>query len=187
VIADIADNAGGGAPADSTFMLRAVLGRALTDVGFALLYDPQAVAFCHEVGVGAELDLRIGGKLGPASGEPLDVRATVRGLARKATQVGLSGLVGLGDAAWIEIAGVHVILASARTQCFHPTAFTALGLDPTTLKAVVVKSTNHFRAGFDPIATEVLYVDTPGAIRSDFANIPYQRFKSAYWPKVENP
>jgi microcystin degradation protein MlrC len=187
VIADIADNAGGGAPADSTFMLRAVLERGLTDVGFALTYDPQAVAFCHEVGVGAELDLRVGGKLGPASGEPLDVRATVRGLARKATQVGLSGLVGLGDAAWIEIAGVHVILASARTQCFHPTAFTALGLDPTSLKALVVKSTNHFRAGFDPIATEVLYVDTPGAIRSDFANIPYQRFKSPYWPKVENP
>jgi microcystin degradation protein MlrC len=187
VIADIADNAGGGAPADATFMLRAVLDRGLTDVGFAILYDPQAVAFCHEVGVGAELDLRIGGKLGPSSGDPLDVRASVRGLARKATQIGLSGLVGLGDAAWIEFAGVHVILASARTQCFHPTAFTGLGLDPTTLKALVVKSTNHFRAGFDPIAAEVLYVDTPGAIRSDFANIPYQRFRSPYWPKVEAP
>jgi microcystin degradation protein MlrC len=187
VIADIADNAGGGAPADSTFLLRAVLERGLTDVGFAVLYDPQAVAFCHEVGVGAVLDLRIGGKLGPSSGEPLDVRATVRGLARKATQIGLSGLVGLGDAAWIEVAGCHVILASARTQCFHPTAFTGLGLDPTSLKALVVKSTNHFRAGFDPIATEVIYVDTPGAIRSDFANIPYQRFKSPYWPKVEDP
>ncbi len=187
VIADLADNAGGGAPSDSTFMLRAVLERGLTDVGFALLYDPQAVAFCHEVGVGAEFDLRVGGKLGPSSGEPLDVHATVKGLALKATQVGLSGLVGLGDAAWIEVSGVHVILASARTQCFHPTAFTALGLDPTTLKALVVKSTNHFRAGFDPIATDVLYVDAPGAIRSDFANIPYQRFKSPYWPKVETP
>jgi microcystin degradation protein MlrC len=187
VVADIADNAGGGAPADSTFLLRAVLDRGLSEVGFALLYDPQAVAFCHEVGVDAEIDLRIGGKLGPSSGEPLDVRATVRGLARKATQVGLSGLVGLGDAAWIEVAGVHVILASERTQCFHPSAFTGLGLDPTTLKALVVKSTNHFRAGFDPIAADVIYVDTPGAIRSDFANIPYRRFKSPYWPKVEAP
>jgi len=187
VVADIADNAGGGAPADSTFMLRAVLDRGLKDVGFALMYDPEAAAFCHEVGLGATIDLRIGGKLGPSSGAPLDVRATVRGLERKATQIGLSGLSGLGDAAWIEIDGVHVILASARVQCFHPTAFTNLGLDPTTLKAVVVKSTNHFRAGFDPIAAETLYVDTPGAIRSDFANIPYERFKSPYWPKVETP
>jgi microcystin degradation protein MlrC len=187
VIADIADNAGGGAPADSTFFARAILERGLADVGIALFYDPQAVAFCHEVGVGAEIDLRVGGKLGPASGDPLDVQATVRGLAKNATQVGLSGLVGLGDAAWIEVAGVHFILASQRTQCFHPTAFTALGLDPTTLRSVVVKSTNHFRAGFDPIATDVVYVDTPGAIRSDFAAIPYQVFKAPYWPKVENP
>ncbi len=187
VVADIADNAGGGAPADSTFVARAVLQRGLTDVGLALFYDPQAVAFCHEVGVGAEIDLRIGGKLGPASGDPLDVQATVRGLARNATQVGLSGLVGLGDAAWIEVAGVHFILASQRTQCFHPTAFTALGLDPATLRVLVVKSTNHFRAGFDPIATDTVYVDTPGAIRADFANIPYQRFKAPYWPKVERP
>jgi microcystin degradation protein MlrC len=187
VVADIADNAGGGAPADSTFVARAILERGLTDVGLAIFYDPQAVAFCHEVGVGGEIDLRVGGKLGPASGDPLDVHATVRGLARKATQVGLSGLVALGDAAWIEVAGVHFILASERTQCFHPTVFTALGLDPTTLRSVVVKSTNHFRAGFDPIATETVYVDTPGAIRADFASIPYQRFTARYWPKVENP
>jgi microcystin degradation protein MlrC len=187
VVADIADNAGGGAPSDSTFVVRAVLERGLSDVGIALMYDPQAVAFCHEVGEGAEIDLRIGGKLGPTSGQPLDVRATVRGIAVKATQVGLSGLVGLGDAAWIEVAGVHIILASERTQCFGPTAFTALGLDPTTLRSVVVKSTNHFRAGFDPIATDVIYVDTPGAIRSDFANIPYERFNARYWPKVDNP
>jgi len=187
VVADIADNAGGGAPADSTFVARSILERGLTDVGLALFYDPQAVAFCHEVGVGAEIDLRVGGKLGPSSGEPLDVRATVRGLAKNASQVGLSGLVGLGDAAWIEVDGVHFVLCSRRTQCFHPSAFTAVGLDPTTLRSIVVKSTNHFRAGFDPIATETVYVDSPGAIRSDFAAIPYQRFKSPYWPKVADP
>jgi microcystin degradation protein MlrC len=188
VVADIADNAGGGAPADSTFFARAILERGLTDVGLAIFYDPQAVAFCHEVGVGAELELRVGGKLGPTSGDPLDVRATVRGLARKATQTGLGGgLVALGDAAWIEVAGVHFILASERTQCFHPSAFTGLGLDPTTLRSVVVKSTNHFRAGFDAIATDVVYVDAPGAIRSDFAAIPYRRFQAPYWPKVANP
>ncbi len=188
VVADIADNAGGGAPADSTFLARAILERGLTDVGLAIFYDPQAVSICHEVGVGAQIDLRVGGKLGPSSGDPLDVRATVRGLARKATQVGLGGgLVTLGDAAWIEVAGVHFILASERTQCFHPTAFTALGLDPATLRSVVVKSTNHFRAGFDAIAADVVYVDTPGAIRSDFAAIPYRRFTQPYWPKVADP
>src|SRR5215469_18276066 len=114
VVADIADNAGGGAPADSTFVARAILERGLTDVGLALFYDPQAVAFCHEVGVGAQIDLRIGGKLGLSSGAPLDVHATVRGLARQAYQVALTGQAAMGDAAWIEVAGVHFILASER-------------------------------------------------------------------------
>src|SRR5262249_16973865 len=130
---------------------------------------------------------RFGGKLGPSSGDPLDVRATVRGLAKDATQVGLSGLVSLGDAAWIEGAGVHFILCSQRTQCFHPTAFTALGLDPTTLRSAVAKATNRFGAGFDAMATDVVYVDSPGAIRSDFAAIPYRRFTAPYWPKVADP
>ena len=115
------------------------------------------------------------------------MRGVVRGLARKATQVGLSGLVSMGDAAWLEVDGVHFILASERVQCFHPTAFTGLGLDPTTLRSIVVKSTNHFRAGFDAIASDVVYVDAPGAIPSDFAAIPYQRFSAAFWPKVEDP
>jgi microcystin degradation protein MlrC len=187
VVADMSDNAGGGAPADSTFLPRAILERGLTDVGVAIMYDPQAAAFCHEVGVGSTIELRLGGKLGPASGQPLDVRGTVRGLARKAKQVGLSGLVSMGDAAWLDVDGVHFIIGSNRVQCFHPTAFTALGLDPATLRSVVVKSTNHFRAGFDAIATDVIYVDAPGAIRSDFAAIPYERFKGAFWPKVEDP
>ena len=187
VVADMSDNAGGGAPADSTFVARAILERGLKDVGIAIMYDPQAVAFCHEVGEGATIELRLGGKLGPSSGQPLDVRGVVRGLARKAKQVGLSGLVSMGDAAWLEVDGVHFIIGSQRVQCFHPTAFTALGLDPATLRSVIVKSTNHFRAGFDAMATDVIYVDAPGAIQSDFASIPYQRFNAPFWPKVEDP
>jgi microcystin degradation protein MlrC len=187
VVADMSDNAGGGAPSDSTFLARAILERGLTDVGVAIMYDPQAAAFCHEVGEGTTIELRLGGKLGPSSGQPLDVRGVVRGLARKATQIGLSGRVSMGDSAWLEVDGVHFIIGSQRVQCFGPTAFTAVGLDPATLRSVVVKSTNHFRAGFDAIATDVIYVDAPGAIRSDFAAIPYQRFKAPFWPKVEDP
>jgi microcystin degradation protein MlrC len=187
VVADTSDNAGGGASSDSTFVARAILERGLTDVGIAIVYDPQAVAFCHEVGVGAEIDLRIGGKLGPGSGAPLDVHATVRGLARSAYQVAFSAQAAMGDAAWIEVAGVHFILSSVRNQCFHPTAFTALGLDPATLRAVVVKSSIHYRAGFGPIAAAMITVDAPGPVRVDLAVTPYRRFTAPYWPKVENP
>jgi microcystin degradation protein MlrC len=55
------------------------------------------------------------------------------------------------------------------------------------MKTVVVKSSNHFYAGFAPIASEVIHVATPGALTADFAAIPYVKRNPAYWPRVENP
>ena len=52
---------------------------------------------------------------------------------------------------------------------------------------VVVKSTQHFHAGFAPIAKEILYVAAPGAIAPDFAAIPYTKLTKPYWPRVEDP
>ena len=42
-------------------------------------------------------------------------------------------------------------------------------------------------AGFAPIASEVIYINGPGAITPDYANIPYTKRDANYWPKVENP
>jgi microcystin degradation protein MlrC len=186
VVGDIADNPGGGAPSDSTFLLQAVLDRGIRDVGFAIIYDPQAVEFCHEAGLGTTLDLRIGGKIGPTSGCPVDLTVQVKGLSQRAVQDSIFGEdISFGAAAWVRGLGVDIILSNERVQCLHPTAFSALGLDPKTLRAVVVKSTNHFVAGFGSIASEIIYVDTPGAIRANFAQIPYKVFQSRYWPKDE--
>jgi microcystin degradation protein MlrC len=64
---------------------------------------------------------------------------------------------------------------------------TKLGLDLGALKLVVVKSTQHFHAGFAPIAKAILYAVTPGAMRSDFASIPYTKLETPYWPRVADP
>ena len=96
--------------------------------------------------------------------------------------------MGMGTAVWLETdAGVDVILTSKRTQVFHPDGMEQLGVDPASYKGIVVKSSQHFYAGFAPIASRVLYVSAPGAIPRDYANIPYQRFDRPYWPKVEAP
>src|SRR3546814_3152936 len=69
VIADTADNAGGGAPGDSTFFLHRMLERGITDAACGYFWDPIAVRFCREAGIGATFNLRIGGKCGPKSEE----------------------------------------------------------------------------------------------------------------------
>ena len=68
VLADMADNAGGGAPSDSTYLLRAMLERGMGDAALGCIWDPGAVALAFEAGEGARLKLRIGGKLGATFG-----------------------------------------------------------------------------------------------------------------------
>ena len=188
VLADIADNAGGGASADASFILRAVLERGLRGVAFALFYDPVLVDFCRQLGVGARVRGRVGGKLGPYSGEPVDIDGVVKGLATDATQMAFGTTPDrMGNTAWIQTRGVDIVLSSLRTQCFHPQAFTHIGIDPAACKALVVKSTNHFQAGFAALAARVITVSTPGALSTDFARLPYRVFTKPYWPKVDRP
>jgi microcystin degradation protein MlrC len=131
--------------------------------------------------------LRIGGKSGLASGDPVDLNVTVRGLAEQVTQRFGASPVPMGESAWVEAAGVHLILTRLRTQVFHPEGMTKLGLDLGGCKLVIVKSTQHFHAGFAPIAKAIFYASPPGALRSDFADIPYTKLRAPYWPRVANP
>jgi microcystin degradation protein MlrC len=189
VLADTADNSGGGAPGDNVSILRAMLVRGLTDAVFGCVWDPVAVQVCVEAGVGTTLPLRIGGKCGPASGEPLDVIATVRGLRADHHQQGLGpARVRLADAAWIEVEGIDVVLVSLRTQVFAPDAFTGLGIDLTHKRVIVVKSSWHFQAHFGPLADRLLAVATPGALQMDFAAIDYKKKRDLdYFPRVDDP
>jgi microcystin degradation protein MlrC len=188
VLADVADNAGGGAPSDATFVLARILERGIADVLNGLYWDPVAVRFCMEAGEGATLQLRIGGKCGPASGTPLDLEVTVRRIARDATQSFGASTNGLGDAVWVSAANdIDLVLNSTRTQVFHPDAFTQLGLDPAAKRLVVVKSTQHFYAGFEPLAAEILYIASPGTLSSDYAAMPYTKRQTPFWPKVADP
>lgn len=187
VIADVSDNAGGGAPGDATFFLRRLLDRGVRNAASGYYWDPMAVRSCFEAGCGASLDLRVGGKTGISSGTPVDLRATVKGLADDVTQRFGEAPVPMGATAWIEAEGIDMILTSLRTQVFHPEGMTKLGLDIASRKLVVVKSTQHFHAGFAPIAKVILYATPPGALSSDFASIPYKKMTKPYWPRVKNP
>lgn len=187
VLADVSDNAGGGAPSDATFLLEAILERGITNVATGIYWDPVAVRICREAGKGATLNLRLGGKCGPMSGNPLDLEVTVRGIASGLTQRFGSLPAPLGNLVWLEANGVDILVNDNRTQTFHPEAFTGIGIDLSTKKIVCVKSSNHFHAGFAPIASEVIHVATPGSITPDYGNIPFTKRAPNYWPKTEDP
>ncbi|MDB5592951.1 M81 family metallopeptidase, partial [Enterovirga sp.] len=188
VLADVADNAGAGASSDSTAVLQRLVARGVRDAVTGLYWDPVAVAICREAGVGATFELRIGGKCGPASGDPVDLRVTVRAVSEAHSQTGLSGgRALLGPATWVEAEGLHIVLVTIRQQTFAPDSFTGLGLTLTDKRLVAVKSMQHFHAAFAPLAREIRYLAAPGAVAPDYAAIPYTKRVAPYWPRHPDP
>jgi microcystin degradation protein MlrC len=191
VLADTADNAGGGAPSDSTFVLSELIRRGVRGAAIAPLWDPHAVQLAFAAELGSTLELRLGGKVSRASGEPVDVTARVKGLCRDLVQRwpqadGFAEMP-VGDAAMLDVGGIDVVVVSRRDQAFGLELFTAFGVDPSTKQVLVLKSANHFRAAYDPIASEVLYVDAGGALPADPRDNPFTRFNRQAFPWIDDP
>ena len=188
VFGDVADNPGGGAPGDSTFVLRRLIDRRIGHAVVGAFWDLGAIQICKDAGVGAVIDLRVGGKCGPASGDPVDVRVTVRAVVEDHSQSALESRAPLGRSVWVEADNdLHIVMSSVRSQVFGTDAFTGLGITLADKKIVAVKSTQHFHEQFAPISKRVVYVSSPGALTSDFAAIPYKVRSLDYWPRVANP
>jgi microcystin degradation protein MlrC len=187
VIADVWDNPGGGVAGDGTIILRRLLERGIENAAVATIWDPVAVMLCRAAGEGARLPLRFGGKTGPDAGEPIDAEVLVTRTADPAWQSFGASRVTLGASAAIRVGGIEVILNTNRTQTFEPDIFANLGIDPADKAILVVKSTNHFHAGFAPIAAEILYCDAGGPYRSDPRQNRYTKLARPIWPLVEDP
>jgi microcystin degradation protein MlrC len=182
VIADGADNPGGGAASDSTFFLRRLIERGITNAAVGPVWDPIAVRIAFEAGAGAKLALRIGGKISPLSGDPLDLECTVKALRPEMMMTGLAGMMPLGDCALVEANGVEIVLITLRNQALNTDLFTQLGCDLASKKIVIVKSSQHFYASFSKIAKHVIYGDAPGAVTSDLKTLPYRKIRRPKWP-----
>ncbi|MCA3251370.1 MAG: M81 family metallopeptidase [Pseudomonadota bacterium] len=178
VIADRCDNPGGGAAGDSTFVLSELIACGADGMALAMVWDPMVVDFAHRAGAGARLALRIGGKVGPCSGAPLDVVAdvmVVRDDARQAVFAQGEPRLPLGRTARLRIGGVEVIANTERQQVFDPRVFTAHGIDPSACRVLVVKSTTHFRNGFAPLAGAIIDCETPGSVTTDPTLLGHRR------------
>jgi microcystin degradation protein MlrC len=142
-----------------------------------------AARIAFEAGEGAKLALRIGGKIGPLSGKPLDLQCTVRALKHDMVMTGLAGApTDMGDCALVEAEGIEIVLCSIRNQAMDIDVFTQLGCELAKKAIVVVKSAQHFHASFAKLASKVLYVGAPGAATPHTPTLPYKNIRRPRWP-----
>lgn len=187
LISDYSDNPGSGAYGDATNLLRAVLEAGLRNVGFHAIRDPEAALAAQAAGVGNRVRLSLGGKVDPsAGGAPLDLDAHVVALTdgRFIAYGPMGGGVwrNYGLSALLRVDDVEIIVITHNGQATDLAQFTSLGLDPTRKSTLIVKSMQHFRAAFEPIAREVLEVDTGALSTRNFRERPYRKVRRPIFP-----
>lgn len=170
LVADAADNPGGGGLEDSVALLGALIDARIGKVAFGMLCDPQTLQACIAAGPGATLAVQLGGHAGAAFQGPLALQAQV-----VSVQPGRFTFTGpmsrgialdIGTTVVLRVAGIDIVVAGTRHQVLDPGFFTHAGLDPTHYDLVVVKSSQHFRAAFGPMARQILVIDSGDGLTS---------------------
>jgi len=189
LLADISDNPGGGSAQDGTALLAALLDAGVEDAALATIYDPATVDAAVEAGVGETVSVSLGGTSGE-TGEPLDVTGRVRllsdGAYRNYGPMSTGLRVSFGRTACLEIDGIDVLVGSHRQQPYDPEAFRSQGLTPERANVLVLKSTVHYRAAFEPLVGEVCEVATPGLCSPDLSAFAYENVPRPIYPLDED-
>jgi len=187
ILADVSDNPGGGGAGDSTFLLQALLDNKIDTAAIGMIWDPMAVDLAHKAGLGAKIKLRIGGKIGPMSGPPVDLDVTVTGLADNLWQWAMGARDNLGRAAALEAGGIHILLCATRQQVLSPECFTEIGISLEDKKVIAVKSAHHFHATFSYLTDHIYYVGLPGTVSQNYATIDFRSLPRPLWPLDKPP
>lgn len=186
VINETADNPDGGAPGDATHLLRAMFAARLQNACLGYVYDPEVVAAAHRAGVGATIEVKLGGKHDHLHGAPLDLTGYVKTLSDGKFvlhgPMSRGARVDLGRMARLQAGGIDVLVSSVRGQTLDAEVFLLHGIDVNRYKVVALKSSQHFRAAFGPLAKEIITVDTPGLTTLRIETFPRQKSPRPIWP-----
>ncbi len=190
LLADHADNTGGGAPGDSTEVLRTFLELRLQDALVLYMVDVDVVEQTHGAGAGARITVELGGRSDPIQGPPIragfEVVAVSDGRFRYDGPM-YAGLTGdLGPSAWLRKDGVSVVVVTAREQPVDMAFARTLGIDCAAMRYIGLKSAVHFRSGFEPIAGSIHSVDAQAVHTHDFTQLEYRQRTRPVYP-VEIP
>jgi microcystin degradation protein MlrC len=187
LLIDLGDNIGGGSAGDGSVLLAELCRQGAT--GFVVvLFAPEAVSAAWGVGVGGRFEAEVGGATDQLHGEPVPVRGEVRSLH---------------DGRWVETEARHggrrdndqgptavialpndntLVLNSLRTPPFSLGQLTSIGIDPTAARIIVVKAAVAYKAAYEPIAGEIIPVDTPGLTAINPARFTYTRIRRPMYP-----
>jgi microcystin degradation protein MlrC len=191
ILADVADNPGGGGRGNTTYLLRALKGARTQHVLFGVFNDAAVAAKAHELGEGAIFTASFNSQEHQEFSLPFDSEAKVVKLS-DGRYVGRRGVLknvssDMGPSALLDLGGIQLVVISNRCQCMDPRQFEMFGLDIAQARVVVVKSRGHFRGGFDEFfrPEQIYEVDCPGLTSPVLANFTWTKLPRPVYPLDE--
>lgn len=187
IIADYADNPGAGTYGDSTTLLKALLDAGVSDVAFGLIRDPEAVSHLKNYKEGQSATIRLGGKVDPRfGGSSLSLTGKVlrvtdgKFVCQGPMYQGITK--NLGPTVVFQVDGIEILITTNLLQLLDRQMFVANGIIPENKRVVVVKSMQHFRAAFEPMASRVIVCDGGGLATPARGKLPFSRVRRPLWP-----
>lgn len=185
ILADVGDNIGAGTPGDSTFILQELLEQK-ADSAVVIIADPGSVDRAIDAGIGQLIDLVIGGKTDKFHGNPVAVRVRVKlisdGVFQNRGHMRDGITEDMGRTAVVDAEGIKIVLTEKKMPPWNLEQLRSVGITPESEKIIVLKSAVAFRAAYEPIASDIIEVNSPGLSSIDLAQFDFKNIRRPIFP-----
>jgi microcystin degradation protein MlrC len=187
VIADYADNPGAGAYGDSTALLGALIDAGVTNACFGPMVDGETALALRKIKIGDRVSLALGGKTDAAfGGGPLLLDGELVSIS-DGHYVGDGPILGglhrsYGPSAVLRVDGIEILIVTIAKQILDLQQFKAFGIDPERKSVIALKSMQHFRAAFEPIAGQIIACDSGALCTLHYERLPYRNVPRPIFP-----
>jgi microcystin degradation protein MlrC len=193
ILVDHGDNTASGGTQDVMSVIAEVERQGLTDVAAGPICDPAAVARILAAGTAASVTLTLGGNIDmPQINLPGKPHAVTGKVARITDgefvvtgPMATGTRVRMGRTAVLDTGALQIVISERRSEPFDLGVFTHCGIDPRRKRYVLIKSRQHFRAGFEPIARHIVLCDGDGCTSSDLRLFTYRKRRRPLYPFEE--
>ena len=187
VLLDAGDNIGAGSSGDSTLILEQAIAQGANSY-IQTLRDPAAVAVCDNAGVRGRVAISVGGKTDNLHGHPIDIKGTVIQLSdglfedNQPLHAGWT-FFDQGRCAVVECdSGQTLLLVSTSIGNVSLEQYQSVGLNPESFRIIVAKGVVSPRPAYEPIAAEMILVNSSGATSADLSTFDYAQRRSPLYP-----
>ena len=190
VLVDHGDNTASGGTQDVMSVIAEAMRQGLDDVVAGPICDPASVGRIIAAGTAAGVTRPLGGKVDMPQIGLAGKALTVTGKVTRITEgefvvsgpMATGTRVRMGRTAVLDTGPMQIVVSEGRSEPFDLGVFTHCGIDPRRKRYVLIKSRQHFRAGFEPIARHIVLCDGEGVTSSDLRLFTYRKRPRPLYP-----